>query len=60
MTNTCFPYDYTVADLCPTCAAYYGNRSACFMMLNKHTDALEDARTAIRIDKTFVKVHNSC
>ncbi|XP_052813465.1 dnaJ homolog subfamily C member 7-like [Mya arenaria] len=49
---------YTQAiNLCPNCAAYYGNRSACYMMLNKYSDALEDARNALRIDSTFVKGH---
>ncbi|WAR10786.1 DNJC7-like protein [Mya arenaria] len=48
---------YTQAiNLCPNCAAYYGNRSACYMMLNKYSDALEDARNALRIDSTFVKL----
>ncbi|KAL3854349.1 hypothetical protein ACJMK2_013622 [Sinanodonta woodiana] len=47
---------YTQAiNLCPTCAAYYGNRSATFMMLNKYAEALEDARQAIRLDGQFVK-----
>ena len=42
--------------LLPTCAAYYGNRSATYMMLNKFTDALEDAKQATSIDKEFTKV----
>ncbi|KAK3593529.1 hypothetical protein CHS0354_037055 [Potamilus streckersoni] len=47
---------YTQAiNLCPTCAAYYGNRSATYMMLNKYAEALEDARKAIRLDDQFVK-----
>ncbi|KAK8379553.1 hypothetical protein O3P69_019468 [Scylla paramamosain] len=47
---------YTQAiDLCPDCAAYYSNRSACYMMLGKYTEALNDAREAVRLDKTFVK-----
>merc|ERR1712137_1514615 len=47
---------YTQAiNLCPTCASYYGNRSACYMMLNKYTDALDDARMSTRIDDKFVK-----
>lgn len=43
--------------LLPSCAAYYGNRSATYMMLNKFTDALEDAKQATSIDKEFTKVH---
>ncbi|KAL4217288.1 DnaJ subfamily C member 7 [Mactra antiquata] len=47
---------YTQAiNLCPTCAAYYGNRSACYMMLNKYNEALADARQAIKLDDKFVK-----
>lgn len=42
--------------LLPSCAAYYGNRSATYMMLNKFTDALEDAKQATTIDKEFTKV----
>jgi len=41
--------------LCPDCAAYYSNRSACYMMLGKYHDALNDAREAVRLDSTFVK-----
>lgn len=44
------------ADICPTCAAYYGNRAAAYMMMNKYKDALIDIRESLRIDKTFVKV----
>ncbi|XP_045119494.1 uncharacterized protein LOC123509333 [Portunus trituberculatus] len=47
---------YTQAiDLCPDCAAYYSNRSACYMMLGKYIEALNDAREAVRLDKAFVK-----
>ncbi|ENN78715.1 dnaJ homolog subfamily C member 7 [Dendroctonus ponderosae] len=42
-------------NLCPETAAYYGNRAACYMMLNRHRDALEDARRSVQIDPTFVK-----
>ena len=45
-----------VSDLCPTCAAYYGNRSACYMMMDKYTEALEDARMSLKLDSQFVKV----
>ncbi|KAK7080725.1 DnaJ subfamily C member 7, partial [Halocaridina rubra] len=41
--------------LCPDCAAYYSNRSACYMMLGKYHDALNDAREAVRLDTNFVK-----
>ncbi|XP_017784313.1 PREDICTED: dnaJ homolog subfamily C member 7 [Nicrophorus vespilloides] len=47
---------YTEAiDLCPKTASYYGNRSACYLMLNKYREALEDARRAIQLDPTFTK-----
>lgn len=47
---------YTQAiNLCPTCAAYYGNRSACYMMLDRFTEALEDARMSLKLDSKFVK-----
>jgi len=34
-------------------APFYGNRSACFMMLKKYKLAQSDARTAVQIDPTF-------
>lgn len=47
---------YTEAiELCPDSAAYYGNRSACHMMLARYMDALEDARKSITLDPKFVK-----
>lgn len=41
--------------LCPDSAAYYGNRSACHIMLSNYTNALNDARFAVRIDPQFEK-----
>lgn len=47
---------YTEAiDICPTCAAYYGNRAAAYMMLNRYKEALSDIRESLKIDKSFVK-----
>ena len=47
---------YTEAiELCPETAAYYGNRAACYMMLNKYRDALDDARKSVSLDSNFVK-----
>lgn len=47
---------YTEAiELCPDTPAYYGNRSACYMMLNRFHEALEDARKSVQLDSTFVK-----
>ena len=39
----------------PECPAYYGNRSACHMMLSQFPQALEDARTSVTLDPAFVK-----
>jgi len=39
----------------PTCASYYGNRAAARVMIKKYAEALEDAREAISIDKSFLK-----
>lgn len=43
------------SDLDPDCPAYYGNRSACHMMLCQFSNALEDARTSVTLDTAFVK-----
>lgn len=42
-------------ELCPRCVAYYGNRSACRMMLGQWAEALEDARQSVRLDGRFAK-----
>lgn len=36
-------------------AAYYGNRAAAYLALNKWTDALEDSQTSVRLDPKFTK-----
>lgn len=41
--------------LCPETPAFYGNRSACYMMLNQYKDALNDARQSVQLDNTFEK-----
>ncbi|KAJ4438713.1 hypothetical protein ANN_14660 [Periplaneta americana] len=46
---------YYVTELCPDSPAYYGNRSACYMMLHQYKDALEDARKSVALDTSFVK-----
>ncbi|XP_018574946.1 dnaJ homolog subfamily C member 7 [Anoplophora glabripennis] len=47
---------YTEAiNLCPDTAAYYGNRAACYIMLNRYEDALEDARRCVQLDPKFVR-----
>lgn len=47
-------YDEAIK-LCPENAAYYGNRSACYMMLGMYKKALDDAQKAVAIDPTFTK-----
>jgi len=42
-------------DLCPQCVPFYGNRSACFLMLGQPRQALDDARTATGLDPEFSK-----
>merc|ERR1712045_815630 len=42
-------------DLCPQCVAFYGNRSACYLMLGQPRQALEDARTSTNLDPDFTK-----
>lgn len=50
---------YTEAiTLDPTCAAYYGNRAAAYMMLADYQKGLEDARTAFTLDSSFVKAYH--
>lgn len=52
---------YTEAiGLCPDTASYYGNRSACYMMLGSFREALEDARKAVQLDPNFVKGYVRC
>lgn len=47
-------YDEAIK-LCPENAAYYGNRSACYMMLNMYNKALEDVQKAVSLDSSFTK-----
>ena len=44
-----------ISDLCPQCTAFYGNRSACYLMLGQPRQALEDAKTATNLDPEFNK-----
>merc|ERR1712156_732050 len=47
---------YTEAiNICPNCAAFYGNRSATYIMLNRYKDGLADAQYALQLDTGFVK-----
>ncbi|XP_055296760.1 dnaJ homolog subfamily C member 7-like [Sitodiplosis mosellana] len=42
-------------DLCPDNAIYYGNRSACLMMMGDYKEALNDSQHAVSIDHKFSK-----
>ncbi|XP_015117875.1 dnaJ homolog subfamily C member 7 [Diachasma alloeum] len=49
---------YTILiDMCPKEAIYYGNRAACYMMLEDYLKALNDAKEAVRLCPTFIKGH---
>lgn len=41
-----------------SCAAYYGNRAAAYMMLEDFNNALNDARKACSLDASFVKAYH--
>ena len=49
---------YTEAiEASPTTAAFYSNRAATYMMLNKWNDALADARECVKLDPLYLKGH---
>lgn len=49
---------YTKAiEMCPKNPAYYGNRAAAYLMLNKYKETIEDAKTSTILDDKFVKVN---
>lgn len=39
----------------PNHVAYYGNRSACYFMLKKYQESLQDCNRALELDPNFVK-----
>jgi len=41
--------------ICPDTPSYYGNRAACYMMLNDFKSALADSRQSIYLDSKFEK-----
>ena len=47
---------FVLTETCPMCAAYYNNRAAAYMMLDKYKQALEDVQDALRLNNTLVKV----
>ena len=44
----------------PNCAVYYGNRAMALICLEDYPNALEDSRTAVKLDEKFVKVSITC
>ena len=53
--NYLFDNPFCLIELCPECPAFYGNRSACHMMLSQFTQALADAKCSVQLDASFVK-----
>jgi DnaJ family protein C protein 7 len=49
------PFYTEAIELCPDSSAYYGNRSACYMMLHQYRDALDDARKSVALDSSYIK-----
>lgn len=53
--KSALPFYTEAIELCPDSPTYYGNRSACYMMLNRFELALEDARKSVQLDAKFEK-----
>ena len=49
---------FSSAGIFPNNASYYTNRAAAYMMLDKYTEALQDAQHAVKLDDQSVKVSN--
>ncbi|XP_075214431.1 tetratricopeptide repeat protein 2 [Lycorma delicatula] len=49
---TCYTEAITLS---PDLAANYGNRAACYLMMGKYKEALEDARKSVLLDPKFIK-----
>ncbi len=45
------------SDLCPERPAFYSNRAACLFKMGQIGQALEDAKTSVRLDPIYVKGH---
>lgn len=58
--SSALPHYTDAINLCPDTASYYGNRSACYMMMNNFTEALEDARKSVQLDPNFVRGYIRC
>lgn len=53
--KSALPFYTEAIELCPETAAYYGNRAACYIMLNRYNDALDDSRKSVQLDPSFIK-----
>ncbi|CAG9865374.1 unnamed protein product [Phyllotreta striolata] len=53
--RSAIPFYTEAINICPDVPSYYGNRSVCYMMLNRYVEALEDARRSVQISPEFVK-----
>uniref|UniRef100_A0A1B6M3I0 J domain-containing protein n=1 Tax=Graphocephala atropunctata TaxID=36148 RepID=A0A1B6M3I0_9HEMI len=49
------PFYTEAIALFPESASYYGNRAACYMMMSKYKEALEDARRSVTLNSKFTK-----
>lgn len=43
-------------ELVPDQVSYYGNRSACYMMMKRYKDALTDIQKSLQMDPQYEKV----
>ena len=41
--------------MCPQVASYYGNRSACYILMGRFKESLDDAQKSVKLDPNFVK-----
>ncbi|XP_074097266.1 dnaJ homolog subfamily C member 7-like isoform X2 [Cotesia typhae] len=44
-------------ELCPTSELNYGNRAACYIMMERYEDGLADAKRSVELNSTFVRGH---
>ncbi|CAH1955868.1 unnamed protein product [Acanthoscelides obtectus] len=53
--RTALQYYNEAVELCPEQASYYGNLTACLMMLGRYDEALKNARKSVQLDPDFIK-----
>ncbi|CAD6237341.1 GSCOCG00002261001-RA-CDS [Cotesia congregata] len=44
-------------ELCPTSELNYGNRAACYIMMERYEDGLADAKKSVELNSTFLRGH---